>query len=236
MHHPIHYRLSYVVGISLITMLLLVVVQSATLYVATLWQYGILTQYTLESASTDSLVVFTIVMICAMVMLVFCIGMIYFKLRKITSAPLLLLRQFYGVDSFSLRGLLISITLLVPYLVLATIAGELLQKDPMVFLDAVDRDHLWLLIFAIVIIAPIYEEVLFRGLLFGIWQNKIIAIITSSVLFSLVHFQYDWFGLVLIFIIGLIFGWVRYRYGLIVVIILHMLNNAIALASYYLLN
>ncbi|MEM7049344.1 MAG: CPBP family intramembrane glutamic endopeptidase [Acidobacteriota bacterium] len=69
------------------------------------------------------------------------------------------------------------------------------------------------LIFAIVVVAPLFEEVLFRGFLFtglansaaGTWG----AVLITSLLFSVIHLQYDLFDMSSIFILGLILGAVR---------------------------
>ncbi len=70
-----------------------------------------------------------------------------------------------------------------------------------------------------VIMAPLLEEVLFRGLLqpalarWGAW----IAIGISAVLFSALHaiqLQGYWPGLTSIFLVGMVLGWLRHRTGL----------------------
>jgi membrane protease YdiL (CAAX protease family) len=84
---------------------------------------------------------------------------------------------------------------------------------------------------AIVILAPMIEELFFRGYLYdqiekGPWP--LIAIPLTSVLFSLVHFQP--LSFLPIFFMGLIMGWTRKRTGSILPsLILHSGNNLIAL-------
>lgn len=91
--------------------------------------------------------------------------------------------------------------------------------------------NITLLIFAIAIMAPIVEEVLFRGFL----QNALAkyvpfwaAILLSSFLFAVVHLQpYAILGLMSL---SLAFGYLYHRTGsLRTNIILHMANNAFAL-------
>jgi membrane protease YdiL (CAAX protease family) len=73
---------------------------------------------------------------------------------------------------------------------------------------------LWI---ATVIVAPAGEEVLFRGFMFrgwvhserGVWPG----IVAISLLWAVLHIQYDWTGMLQIFVIGLFLGWMRWRSG-----------------------
>ncbi len=85
-----------------------------------------------------------------------------------------------------------------------------------------------LLVFlTVVILAPIIEELLFRGVIFNALRKKIniaASIIITSLLFSLVHLH---IGLLIItFITGVFLNYVYYKYGNIgYSIFLHMLIN-----------
>jgi membrane protease YdiL (CAAX protease family) len=81
-----------------------------------------------------------------------------------------------------------------------------------------------------IIVAPAGEEVLFRGFLFRGWarsdRSTWPAIVVISLLWSALHVQYDWTGLLQIFIIGLFLGWMRWRSGsLLLTFLLHALFN-----------
>ncbi len=69
------------------------------------------------------------------------------------------------------------------------------------------------LCFAVIIVAPLGEEILFRGFLFKGLQNSRIgsigAILVSSLSWSPLHIQYDWYGMGTTFIGGLLLGTVR---------------------------
>jgi membrane protease YdiL (CAAX protease family) len=86
---------------------------------------------------------------------------------------------------------------------------------------------------AIVIAAPFAEEVLFRGFLFeGMLHSRLGAtgaILLTSLLWSLIHLQYDAYGIATIFVSGLLLGYVRLKTrSLYATIFLHCLMNAIA--------
>ena len=89
---------------------------------------------------------------------------------------------------------------------------------------------LWL---ATVIVAPVTEELLFRGFLHRGWVPSWLGIsgtiILTSVLWAALHQQYNWFGILCIFVMGLLFGWIRQRSrSTTLTIMLHALNNVIA--------
>ena len=88
-----------------------------------------------------------------------------------------------------------------------------------------------LLIFAAVILAPIGEETLFRGVLLP-WLRRFLgydaAVWVSAVLFGIGHLRYG-FYLSTIVVYGLVLGWARLHTGnLRAAIVLHMIINAVA--------
>lgn len=73
-----------------------------------------------------------------------------------------------------------------------------------------------LLLIAAVIAAPIGEEIMFRGFLFRGWVSALGVtgtIVVTSAIWAAIHVQYDWYGIVQVFSLGLLFGWVRARSG-----------------------
>src|SRR5262249_42548504 len=73
---------------------------------------------------------------------------------------------------------------------------------------------LWI---AFVIAAPAGEEILFRGFVFRGWAasplGPVWTIVLTSAIFSAMHTQYDWFGILQTGLIALVFGWLRWRGG-----------------------
>src|SRR3984957_11502647 len=76
---------------------------------------------------------------------------------------------------------------------------------------------LWLLGGAFCVAAPITEEFFARGFLYRGWSESFLrpvgAIILSSLVWTGLHLQYDWFFLGEVFSIGLLLGYLRYRRG-----------------------
>lgn len=96
-----------------------------------------------------------------------------------------------------------------------------------------DKGAALMLLFAFSVAAPMSEEVLARGFLYRGWSASFLgvpgAIILSSLLWTIVHLQYDMYFLAEVFSIGLWFGYMRYRAGsLWLTIVLHALNNLTA--------
>jgi uncharacterized protein len=90
----------------------------------------------------------------------------------------------------------------------------------------------WLpgMLFAAIIVAPAGEEIMFRGFLFrgfvrpGRWAW--LGIVATALLFAIPHVQYDWVGVLQIFVIGLFLGWTRWRSGsTLLTFLLHALFN-----------
>jgi len=83
---------------------------------------------------------------------------------------------------------------------------------------------------AAVVVAPAGEEVLFRGFLYrGLVRSERSAwpgIVAISLLWAGLHIQYDWAGILQIFVIGLFLGFVRWRSGsVLLTFLLHALFN-----------
>jgi uncharacterized protein len=92
---------------------------------------------------------------------------------------------------------------------------------------------LWLLVIAFCVAAPITEEFFARGFLYRGWSESFLgpagAILLSSLVWTALHLQYDWFFFGEVFSIGLLFGYIRYRSNSTwLTVILHGLNNLAA--------
>lgn len=65
--------------------------------------------------------------------------------------------------------------------------------------------------------APIAEEVIFRGQLFSALSQTRLGVsgatVVTSALWALLHLSEPWLSVGLIFVMGLVFGWMIYRFG-----------------------
>jgi membrane protease YdiL (CAAX protease family) len=90
----------------------------------------------------------------------------------------------------------------------------------------------WLML-AIVAVAPVGEEIVFRGFLYrGLVRpgREMLAIAVISLAWAFLHIQYDWLGMAQIFAAGLILGWFRWASGsTTLTMVMHILINAEAM-------
>lgn len=90
--------------------------------------------------------------------------------------------------------------------------------------------QLALVLISVVVFAPFWEELIFRGFLLPGWSNsigKIPAVILSSGIWAGLHWkQYEFFYIVMIFAFGLLVGALRLRMkNLLLCMLLHFVNN-----------
>lgn len=75
----------------------------------------------------------------------------------------------------------------------------------------------WILWLAIVLMAPLVEEVFFRGFLFRGFALSILgpagAIVLTALTWALFHLQYDHLQMGFIFLVGILLGMARYKTG-----------------------
>jgi membrane protease YdiL (CAAX protease family) len=125
---------------------------------------------------------------------------------------------------------------------LSTSTGREVQPGFMgdVLKSAQADNALWLLIVAFCVAAPITEELFARGFLYRGWSDSLLgpvgAILLSSVVWTAMHLQYDWYFFGEIFCIGVWLGFLRWRFrSTWLTIVVHGLNNlAAVLQSMYL--
>ena len=92
---------------------------------------------------------------------------------------------------------------------------------------------LWLLVIAFCVAAPITEEFFVRGFLYKGWSESFMrplgAVILSSLVWTVMHLQYDWFFLGEVFSIGLLLGFLRWRgHSTWLTVVIHGINNLAA--------
>src|SRR4051794_31538235 len=129
----------------------------------------------------------------------------------------------------SLAGLLIAADLFTLLVGREVVPGFMREA----YLSARNSGSLVLFFLAVVIVAPVSEEIAFRGFLFrglsASWVGVSGALIATSAAWTAMHVQYDTFTLAQIFCIGLLLGWIRWASGsTLLTIVLHMLANLTA--------
>jgi membrane protease YdiL (CAAX protease family) len=157
------------------------------------------------------------------------------KIRKFS------LRDYFALNGFARRDLIVGIACLVG-LILAFGGMESLFgiESGYKYVEATYRAAkaagvlplLWL---SVVVVAPVTEELFFRGFLHRGWAPSWLGvagtIILTSVLWAALHQQYNALGILFIFLMGLIFGWMRQSSrSTTLPIVLHMFNNLFATA------
>tara|TARA_B100000586_G_scaffold56460_1_gene38547 strand:- start:1386 stop:2237 length:852 start_codon:yes stop_codon:yes gene_type:complete len=114
-------------------------------------------------------------------------------------------------------------------------------QDPVkMFMDAIERGNpleISLLVFSAVILAPLWEELIFRGLLYGYLKSRMsvfAALLVSSLIFSAYHFNLD--ALMPLLIVGIATGYIYERTrSLYFAIFFHALFNALSMAVLFIL-
>jgi len=144
--------------------------------------------------------------------------------------------EYLGLVRPATRDVVTALWILVMFLLGSDALTYLLGNDVVspfqvdTYRSAQSAGMLPLYFFALVIAAPVAEEIMFRGFLFRGWvasgRMAILSILIISALFAAIHIQYDWFGILQVFFIGLMLGLVRWRSGsTTLTILMHMLAN-----------
>jgi len=144
--------------------------------------------------------------------------------------------DYLALRGTSWKNLLIGIVGLVGVIaiweVLSRLSGR--ESEPGFMVDVLKSARadgaLLLLIVAFCVAAPVSEEFFARGFLYRGWSESRLgplgAIVLSSLVWTGLHLQYDWFFFGEVFTLGLWFGYLRYRSGSTwLTIVLHGLNN-----------
>lgn len=170
------------------------------------------------------------------------LGLIYILLRRRRVSL-----KAFGFRKFSPLSALISIGLAIGLMILGTIivfalvsliypTVDLDQSQDIVFKNAAGPGQIMLAFIALVVVAPLAEETIFRGLLLPAFAKRIgfiAAAVVTSIMFGAVHGQLN--VAIVTFILGLLLAWVYKRTdSLWPAIMLHSLKNLIAFALIFL--
>lgn len=154
--------------------------------------------------------------------------------------------DYLAIKSFPMYVAMGMIGLWLVFIIGAEILTFVLDKDPTAFVDDLyaSANPQWLLIVAMVFVAPIYEELMFRGILWRSVEEQfdgkkgvVMASIITSILFSIIHLQYESFEMSIVFILALLLSFARAKSGSIILpILIHMINNGLAMWLYVMLH
>lgn len=152
--------------------------------------------------------------------------------------------QFLALRAIDKTTLIKILLLGVGYCFFESIITDALSIDtPQFMLDVKAQTttsfDILMLVLGICIVAPIVEEVIFRGLAYArLVQSRAGvsgAIIITSLVFTMIHFQYDFDILGVLLVFAFILGYVRYKTGnLVYCIILHMQLNIFSTVELFL--
>lgn len=167
--------------------------------------------------------------------------------------------DYLALKPFSLAIGIGSFGLLAIFMIGSQSLTYLLDKSPSQFVDPLyaSVSSVWLLVIALAIVAPIYEELVFRGIIWSALkdqfasryvasslsaaqlakksetQGAIMASLITSLVFAIMHLQYGLYEISTIIVLALIFCYARYKSGsLLLPIILHIINNSLAMWQY----
>ena len=130
-------------------------------------------------------------------------------------------------------GLVLSPSIVIMNLIYTLLLPNMASSDP----SGVSADIAYLVfnLIARIIIAPVLEELTYRGLMLifiKLTHKPVIVLLISSAVFGFMH--EGTFGSFQATIAGVILGYIAYEYGLAFSIILHMSVNSISLINGYL--
>jgi uncharacterized protein len=160
-----------------------------------------------------------------------CLGMIYLfiKIRHGFS-----FREYLCLKPIGVRTILILVAALIGIVGISELVGRFVPPPNDTFTVEIYKTAGWLplLWFAVAVCAPLWEETFFRGFLFVSLKDTFIGpygtIFVTALVFAGLHaLQYDLYGVIVVFSLGVIFGLVRLATGsLWSTILLHAIWNA----------
>lgn len=154
-------------------------------------------------------------------------------IAKLTRLPV---QDYLGLNSVSRRTLIVSLGVIAGYIVVVDTCYLLMGRPvvPEFSLETYrSAGFVPLLAVALVVAAPMWEELFFRGLVWQGWARSPLGPIGASLLTSLcwttLHIQYGWLELTTIFICGVVLGLIRWKSGsVLLTMVLHAVQNLVA--------
>ena len=143
--------------------------------------------------------------------------------------------DYLKLNPVNIKQILFWITILLLFSVFMEILGKNFHRPiPEWMISSYETAiYVPLLWITLIIAAPIFEEVLMRGFLLEGFRHTRLgnhgAILITAGLWAIIHLQYEWFEISMVFLVGLLFGYARiHTHSLYTPIILHALMNLAA--------
>ena len=136
-----------------------------------------------------------------------------------------------GLNFFDRKAFIYALILWILYFAFASLYGYVFEIEmPSDFFEYSKAVPVWMISIVFIIGAPIAEELLFRGYLYSQLKNTKLGIngtiFLTSLLWTVLHAQYDIDILFSLFFLGLVLGYVRYKYNSVyLAIAIHAIHN-----------
>lgn len=175
----------------------------------------------------------TLISIVTIAAALVCSSLIFALVKKSQSS----LRDWLGLKPVSIKQLAFWVLALFVFSFLSNLVAAYFQHDAVTnFVRDLygSSNNIYLLGFAVIIAAPIFEELFFRGfMLSGISRSRLGitgGILITALIWTAVHQQYDWYVRGNILVLGILFGYARHKSGsLLPSLTMHALMNGMAL-------
>lgn len=143
--------------------------------------------------------------------------------------------NYLKLNPVSIKQILFWIAILLLFSAFMEILGQTFERPiPEWMISSYETArYIPLLWITLIIAAPIFEETLIRGFLLEGFRHTLLgdhgAILLTAGLWAIIHLQYEWFEIGMIFLVGILFGYARiHTNSLYTPIILHALMNLAA--------
>jgi len=163
----------------------------------------------LRSAATDGYLLSLSTLVTTVVCCALIVGVVKLKRGSILS-------EYLCFKPVPLKTLLKWIGLLLVFIALSDSLTALLGRPvvpPYMAAAYATANPVWMLWLAVIIAAPLFEEMFFRGFLFKGFESSFMgpigAVALTASLWAVIHLQYDWYSIATIFCLGLLIGAAR---------------------------
>jgi membrane protease YdiL (CAAX protease family) len=212
---------------ALLALVLAIAAAPLTVHVVILWRHGKVDRDLLGTFDWDEPSTFLVMLVATAVAIGVCALAAQFRRWSA--------RDYFGLTLPHRRYVLIAVVFLLAIGLADHVVVDVLgvplpqsQYDGYISAKAAGALPLWWIDYAV--LAPLGEEIVFRGFLQRGWvrsdHSAIPGIVIIAALWTIIHVQYEWLHLASVFFSGLLFGWIRWRSGsTLLTIAMHVIIN-----------